>query len=76
VPLAALAAALGGGPARQIANAHVAFNVLGVAAALLVLGPAARALGRLVPARAPTGGAARHPAAADAPADAPADALV
>jgi hypothetical protein len=31
----------------------VAFNVLGVAAALVVLGPVARALGRLVPARAP-----------------------
>lgn len=55
VPLADLARALGGGPARQIANAHVAFNVAGVLAALVVLGPAARALERLVPARA-TGG--------------------
>ena len=62
VPLAALAAALGGGPARQIANAHVAFNVLGVAAALVVLGPVARALGRLVPSRTAASDAARTPA--------------
>jgi len=54
-PLAELARALGGGPARQIANAHVAFNVAGVCAALLVLGPAARTLERLLPARAPGG---------------------
>jgi phosphate:Na+ symporter len=70
-PLVALAAGLGGGPARQIANAHVAFNVLGVAAALLVLGPVARALGRLVPARAPSapaGIATRDDADAAAPA--------
>jgi phosphate:Na+ symporter len=52
-------------PGRQIANAHVAFNVLGVAAALVVLGPVARALGRLVPARAPAGGATQN--ATDAP---------
>jgi phosphate:Na+ symporter len=57
-PLARLARALGGDAARQIANAHVAFNVLGVVAALLVLGPAARALERLLPAR-PAGAAAR-----------------
>lgn len=50
-PLAELARALGGETARQIANAHVAFNVLGVIGALLVLGPAARALERLLPAR-------------------------
>ncbi len=51
--LSALARALGGDAARQIATAHVAFNVLGVAAALLVLGPVARALERLVPERPP-----------------------
>ncbi|HZF66922.1 MAG TPA: Na/Pi symporter [Gemmatirosa sp.] len=48
-PLATLARALGGDAARQIANAHVAFNVLGVLAALAVLGPAARVLERLLP---------------------------
>ncbi len=51
--LSAFARALGGDTARQIATAHVAFNVLGVAAALLVLGPAARALERLIPERPP-----------------------
>jgi phosphate:Na+ symporter len=61
-PLVGLAEALGGGPARQIANAHVAFNVLGVVAALAVLGPAARALGRLLPARPGRGRAAPTPA--------------
>jgi phosphate:Na+ symporter len=51
--LSAFARALGGDTARQIATAHVAFNVLGVGAALLVLGPAARALERLIPERPP-----------------------
>jgi phosphate:Na+ symporter len=65
-PLAGLARALGGDAARQIANAHVAFNVLGVFAALAVLGPAARALERLLPARPP--GAVDHPVGTGAPA--------
>jgi phosphate:Na+ symporter len=62
-PLAGLARTLGGDAARQIANAHVVFNVLGVAAALVVLGPAARLLDRLLPARAT---APVTPAAGDA----------
>jgi phosphate:Na+ symporter len=49
--LATLAAALPGGNsvARQIANAHVAFNVLGVAAFLPFTAMIARWLGRLLP---------------------------
>jgi phosphate:Na+ symporter len=50
-PLVAAARALGGGTARQVANAHVAFNVVGVAAVVLFLGPIAHALERVVPAR-------------------------
>jgi phosphate:Na+ symporter len=66
VPLATLARALGGDTARQVANAHVAFNVLGVAAAILFLGPIARGLERLVPPRreSAAGGAARAAAGA------------
>ncbi len=73
--LAGLARALGGGPARQIANAHVAFNVAGVLAALVVLGPAARALERLLPPRpapAPPRPAAPGPSAPEPAAPEPA----
>ena len=49
-PLVALATALGGDVARQVANAHVAFNVLGVASVILLLAPIGRALELLVPA--------------------------
>ena len=49
-PLTALARALGGDAARQVANAHVAFNALGALLALPVLPLVARALERLVPA--------------------------
>lgn len=49
-PLTSFASALGGDAARQIANAHVAFNVLGVLLVVLALGPIARGLERLVPA--------------------------
>ena len=48
-PLTALAERLGGDAARQLANAHVAFNVLGALAALPFLGLAGRALARIVP---------------------------
>ena len=50
-PLTALVRQLGGDTARQIADAHVAFNVLGALAALPFLGLAGRALTRLVPER-------------------------
>jgi phosphate:Na+ symporter len=49
--LAALARAAGGDTARQIANAHVAFNVGGVVVAVLLLPLAARGLERVVPSR-------------------------
>lgn len=48
-PLTALTRALGGDTARQVANAHVIFNVLGAVVALPFLGLAGRALSRLVP---------------------------
>jgi phosphate:Na+ symporter len=67
-PLTALARALGGDTARQVANAHVAFNVLGVVAVIGLLGPIARGLERLVPRRA--GPAARRAAQAAVPAHA------
>jgi phosphate:Na+ symporter len=49
--LAALAVALPGGESlpRQIANAHVAFNVVGVAVFLPFIAPIARFLERLLP---------------------------
>jgi phosphate:Na+ symporter len=50
-PLVALARSVGGGPAQEVATAHVAFNVLGVLTALPLLGAAARALERLLPDR-------------------------
>jgi len=48
-PLVALSVAMGGDVARQVANAHVAFNVAGVIVVVLVLTPIARALDRLIP---------------------------
>ena len=48
-PLTALAASLGGDAGRQVANAHVAFNVLGVLLVLPFLGPVTHGLRRLVP---------------------------
>ena len=62
-PLTRLAAALGGDVGRQVANAHVAFNVLGVLVVLPLLGPATRALERLVPDRPPQPHAVPAPAA-------------
>lgn len=67
-PLVSLARVSGGDPARQIANAHVAFNVAGVLAVILALTPIARGLERLLPARPPGateagGGEAVHAAA-------------
>ncbi|HYW32285.1 MAG TPA: Na/Pi symporter [Gemmatimonas sp.] len=50
-PLVTLAVRLGGDVARQVANAHVTFNVLGALAMILFLAPAGRALCRLVPDR-------------------------
>lgn len=49
--LVRLVTAIGGDPSRQVANAHVAFNVLGAAAMLGFVGPASRVLERLVPER-------------------------
>jgi phosphate:Na+ symporter len=65
-PLTALARALGGDAARQLANAHVAFNLAGALAALPFLGVAARALERLVPDRPAAPAFARQPDAARA----------
>lgn len=70
-PLAALARAMGGDAARQVANAHVAFNTLGVAAALTVLAPAARGLERLIPARAAAPGPGRDAGPRARPDDSP-----
>ncbi len=49
-PLTSIAQLLGGDVARQVANAHVAFNVLGVIPTVLLLGPIARALELVIPA--------------------------
>jgi phosphate:Na+ symporter len=61
--LAALSRALPGGDSlpRQIANAHVAFNVLGVAAFLPFTAMIARLLGRLLPDK-PAAATQRHAA--------------
>lgn len=67
-PLATLGRTLGGDTARQLANAHVAFNALGVASVIFLLRPIARGLERLVPPRRAS--ARRGAAAAQPPAPA------
>lgn len=66
-PLTALGSTLGGDTARQLANAHVAFNTLGVISVIFLLGPIARGLERLVPPRPSTTAAARDGTALDRP---------
>lgn len=53
-PLVSLATRMGGGLERQIANAHVAFNVAGVLVVIFALSPIARALQKFVPSRKQT----------------------
>lgn len=48
-PLVTFVQSLGGDAARQLANAHVTFNVLGAMAVVMFLAPVGRALHRLVP---------------------------
>ncbi|MBC8088012.1 MAG: Na/Pi cotransporter family protein [Phycisphaerae bacterium] len=50
-PLTSLAVRMGGGIERQIANAHVAFNLLGVIAVVFALSPIAKLLEKLLPSR-------------------------